>query len=112
MLVSRSFGFGSATGHGYYAQDYCNRISCDHGRVVLRVLKTLLTADVTCRETALEIASALAYLHSLHILHGDLSGGNILLTSSNKDSRKFTCKVRLPSANACSGRAALCASHA
>ncbi|CAK0736720.1 hypothetical protein CVIRNUC_000792 [Coccomyxa viridis] len=45
------------------------------------------------RETALEIASALAYLHSLNILHGDLSGGNILLTSSNKDTRKFTCKV-------------------
>ena len=46
------------------------------------------------RETAKEIASALAYLHSLNILHGDLSGGNILLTSSNKDPRKFTCKVR------------------
>ena len=46
-----------------------------------------------CRETAKEIASALAYLHSLNILHGDLSGGNILLTSSNKDPRKFTCKV-------------------
>ena len=48
-----------------------------------------------CRETAKEIASALAYLHSLNILHGDLSGGNILLTSSNKDPRKFTCKVSL-----------------
>lgn len=63
-----------------------------------RVLVNVLTADVLCRETALEIASALAYLHSLNILHGDLSGGNILLTSSNKDSRKFTCKVPLPSA--------------
>ena len=48
---------------------------------------------MVCRETAKEIASALAYLHSLNILHGDLSGGNILLTSSNKDPRKFTCKV-------------------
>ena len=73
------------------------------------MLAILLTADVTCRETALEIASALAYLHSLNILHGDLSGGNILLTSSNKDTRKFTCKVPLPSANARSGSAALCA---
>lgn len=43
----------------------------------------------------MEIASALAYLHSLNILHGDLSGGNILLTSSNKDLRKFTCKVSI-----------------
>ena len=71
-------------------------------------LAILLTADVICRETALEIASALAYLHSLNILHGDLSGGNILLTSSNKDTRKFTCKVPVPSANARSGRSALC----
>lgn len=46
------------------------------------------------RWTALEIASALAYLHTINILHGDLAGGNILLTSSNKDARKFTCKVR------------------
>lgn len=49
------------------------------------------------RETALEIASALAYLHDINILHGDLSGGNILLTSSSKDARKFTCKVHCPS---------------
>jgi serine/threonine protein kinase len=47
-----------------------------------------------CRAAALEIASALAYLHDLNILHGDLAGGNILLTSSNKDQRRFTCKVR------------------
>ena len=79
---------------------------CDPSSAVLAIL---LTADVACRETALEIASALAYLHSLNILHGDLSGGNILLTSSNKDTRKFTCKVPLPSSNATSGRAALCA---
>ena len=81
-------------------------ITCDESSAVLAVF---LTADVTCRETALEIASALAYLHSLNILHGDLSGGNILLTSSNKDTRKFTCKVLLASASAGSGRAALCA---
>ena len=87
-------------------------VSCGHGRAVLRVKVDMLTADVLCRETALEIASALAYLHSLNILHGDLSGGNILLTSSNKDSRKFTCKVPLPSASARSGGAALCVHHA
>ena len=46
------------------------------------------------RQTAREIASALTYLHSLDILHGDLSGGNILLGSSNKDVRGFVAKAR------------------
>lgn len=48
------------------------------------------------RQTAREIASALTYLHSLDILHGDLSGGNILLASSNKDVRGFVAKARPP----------------
>ena len=46
------------------------------------------------RQTAREIASALTYLHQLDILHGDLSGGNILLASSNKDPRGFVAKAR------------------
>ena len=46
-----------------------------------------------CRATAREIASAMSYLHSLDILHGDLSGGNILLASSDIDARNFTAKV-------------------
>lgn len=43
--------------------------------------------------TALEIASALQYLHEEALLHGDLSGNNILLTESNKDERGFTAMV-------------------
>lgn len=43
--------------------------------------------------TAQEIADALAYLHRLDVLHGDLTGNNILLASSHKDSRAFTVKV-------------------
>ena len=37
----------------------------------------------------------MCYLHSLDILHGDLTGGNILLISSNKDLRGFIAKVCL-----------------
>eukprot|EP00887_Chlorella_sp_A99_P005032 scaffold4.g5032.t1 len=40
-----------------------------------------------------EIAAALQYLHSHDVLHGDLTGGNVLLTASDKDTRGFVCKV-------------------
>jgi len=43
--------------------------------------------------TAREIAAALGYLHTSDVLHGDLTGNNILLASSHKDKRAFTVKV-------------------
>ncbi|KAK9807889.1 hypothetical protein WJX72_012343 [[Myrmecia] bisecta] len=44
--------------------------------------------------TAAEIAAAMAYLHSQDILHGDLSGGNVLLVgNSGADDRPFAAKV-------------------
>lgn len=43
--------------------------------------------------TALEIASAMSYCHGLNILHGDLTGNNVLLVSSNRDPRGFVAKV-------------------
>lgn len=52
------------------------------------------TASACCyRTTAQEIAGALAYLHSQDLLHGDLTGGNILLASSDSDERGFCAKV-------------------
>ena len=53
----------------------------------------MLSLTLACRSTAREIAAAMTYLHSLDILHGDLTGGNILLVSSNKDARMFIAKV-------------------
>ncbi|PSC70592.1 kinase [Micractinium conductrix] len=44
-------------------------------------------------QTLQEIAAALQYLHRSDVLHGDLTGGNVLLTASDKDSRGFTAKV-------------------
>lgn len=46
--------------------------------------------------TAWEIAGAMAYLHQQGILHGDLTGGNVLLSSNDKDSRGFVAKVLPP----------------
>ena len=43
--------------------------------------------------TAREIASGMAHLHSLNILHGDLTSLNVLLTSSDIDTRGFVAKV-------------------
>ena len=44
--------------------------------------------------TAREIASGMAYLHNMDILHGDLTAGNILLSSADAaDARGFNAKV-------------------
>lgn len=44
-------------------------------------------------QTLQEIAAAMHYLHGHDIVHGDLTGGNVLLTSSEKDARGFSAKV-------------------
>ncbi|KAK9834139.1 hypothetical protein WJX81_001741 [Elliptochloris bilobata] len=43
--------------------------------------------------TAAEIASGMAFLHARSLVHGDLSGGNILLTSCTANTHGFTAKV-------------------
>uniref|UniRef100_A0A1D2ABN9 Protein kinase domain-containing protein n=2 Tax=Auxenochlorella protothecoides TaxID=3075 RepID=A0A1D2ABN9_AUXPR len=48
---------------------------------------------VSILQTLQEIAAALAYLHANDILHGDLTGGNVLLAANSKDGRGFTAKV-------------------
>jgi serine/threonine protein kinase len=51
--------------------------------------------------TACEIAEALAFVHGIGVLHGDLTAANVLLASGRstdpRDPRPFTAKVRLES---------------
>jgi serine/threonine protein kinase len=59
-----------------------------------RVKGSLFEPDIcVILTTAAEVASALAYLHSRGILHGDLTGNNVLLTKSAGDRRGWTAKV-------------------
>ena len=63
--------------------------------------------------TALELANALAYLHSVDVMHGDLTGGNVLLHSSPitpTDPRGFIVKVchLLPALHSVTGTVYCC----
>lgn len=42
---------------------------------------------------AAEVCSAMAYLHSEGVVHGDLAGGNVLLMSQSSSPHGFTAKV-------------------
>jgi hypothetical protein len=48
---------------------------------------------ISVLQTLQEVAAAMHYLHNHDILHGDLTGGNVLLTAADKDSRGFSAKV-------------------
>ncbi|KAK9820570.1 hypothetical protein WJX72_011761 [[Myrmecia] bisecta] len=72
----------------------CLQDAVDKG--FFRTNRSVLTGqpnlDVIC-PTALDIARGMAFLHAHNIIHGDLTGGNILLSSSSADPRGFCAKV-------------------
>lgn len=41
----------------------------------------------------IDVAAGMDYLHSLGVINGDVKPANILLKSTNADTRGFTCKV-------------------
>jgi serine/threonine protein kinase len=51
--------------------------------------------------TVREVASGMAHLHSMNILHGDLTSLNVLLASSDIDTRGFIAKVGSVTSPAC-----------
>lgn len=51
--------------------------------------------------TVREVASGMAHLHSMNILHGDLTSLNVLLASSDIDNRGFIAKVSSVTSPAC-----------
>ena len=69
----------------------------DHSMILLRTLHEVADAMVCGARPGVcdAVACAMqAYLHECDIIHGDLCGGNILLTSCEEQPHRFTCKVR------------------
>jgi len=46
-----------------------------------------------CVQTAAEVASAMAHLHSRDIVHNDLNGNNVLLSKSSQSDDRIVAKV-------------------
>lgn len=77
---------------------------CNRGTLQAGVDKGYFRQDRACKPpsppnvaavlaTALQLASALTYLHDQDVIHGDLAGGNILLTSDDSQPHGLSCKV-------------------
>ena len=76
--------------------EFCNKGTLSDGIDVgwFRKRGSLYELDFSfILRTAKEVASAMAYLHSIDVLHGDLTGSNILLNSMDQDARGFVGKV-------------------
>lgn len=83
----------------YMMQEFCNKGSLKNALRdgVFHMTKTDSKTQVVLLhdliETAVEIASALEYLHSQRFVHGDLKAENILLKEESSSSKGFTTKL-------------------
>lgn len=88
----------SALTEVWLVSEYCNRgpllTAIERGAFLTQPATAYGQPNlIAVLQTLQELAAAMAYLHSNNILHGDLTGGNVLLTASDKDARGFTSKV-------------------
>lgn len=87
---------GKAILETWMVMDFCNKGSLSDAveRGWLRNRHSLFEVNYKALVlTAREVASAMVYLHGRNILHGDLTGNNVLLASSDKDERHWLAKV-------------------
>lgn len=73
--------------HKLHREERCLLGACHH------VPPDALKTSDPQHTAATVVCSAMAYLHSLDILHGDLSSNNVLLACNSDDQRGFTAKV-------------------
>ena len=79
-------------------KEFCNKGTLSEAveRGWFRRKHSLFDADfVIMMKVAKEIASAMAYLHSLNILHGDLTGNNVMFIGTGMDetNQDFSAKA-------------------
>eukprot|EP00746_Dinoflagellata_sp_MGD_P153119 gnl/MRDRNA2_/MRDRNA2_84082_c0_seq1.p1 gnl/MRDRNA2_/MRDRNA2_84082_c0~~gnl/MRDRNA2_/MRDRNA2_84082_c0_seq1.p1 ORF type:complete len:574 (+),score=76.93 gnl/MRDRNA2_/MRDRNA2_84082_c0_seq1:115-1836(+) len=78
-------------GHGYevwMVQEFCGM-----GTVLSQCKETLAKGFPCIVEVSCEIASAASYLHSRGIIHGDLSGNNVLYANTGHSAKGFVAKI-------------------
>ena len=96
-MRNRAFLLAASLHIYFLAQEFCNKgtLSDAVERGLFRRKHSLFDVDYSALiKTGKEVASAMAYLHTQDILHGDLTGNNVMLSSVEDGTElKFVAKV-------------------